>query len=384
MKQTEPNSGNRQPEQSPFSRRGFFTASSTFGAAVCAQAALGSAIAAPQQPGRSLISQRRTLGAGDSRMEVSALGFGCMGMNYHRGIHPGREAMIKLVRQAVERGVTLFDTAESYGPLTNEELVGEALAPLRKEVTICTKFGHEVGAPNGLNSRPDRIRRVAEDSLKRLKIETIDLFYQHRLDPNVPIEEVAGTVRDLIKEGKVRRLGLCEIGPQTIRRAHAVQPLTAIQSEYHLMWREPEEKVLPVCEELRIGFVPYSPLNRGFLGGALNEYTRFDSGNDNRDTLPRFTPAAMRANLAIVEALNRFGRSRGATSAQVATAWLLARKPWIVPIPGTTKLAHLEENLRAPDFAFTADEMREIEGAVSKINIVGDRYPPEEQGRISR
>jgi len=227
MKQTEPNSGNRQPEQSPFSRRGFLKASSTFGAAVSAQAVLGSAIAAPQQPCRSLISQRRTLGAGNSGMEVSALGFGCMGMNYHRGIHPGREAMIKLVRQAVERGVTLFDTAESYGPLINEELVGEALAPLRKEVMICTKFGHEVGAPNGLNSRPDRIRRVAEGSLKRLKIEVIDLFYQHRLDPNVPIEEVAGTVRDLIKEGKVRHFGLCEIGPATIRRAHAVQPLTA-------------------------------------------------------------------------------------------------------------------------------------------------------------
>lgn len=384
MKRTEPNSGNSQPEQSPFSRRGFFKASSTFGAAVSAQAVLGNAFAAPQQPGRTLISQRRTLGAGNSGMEVSALGFGCMGMNYHRGIHPGREAMIKLVRQAVERGVTLFDTAEAYGPLINEELVGEALAPLRKEVMISTKFGHEVGAANGLNSRPDRIRRVAEDSLKRLKIEVIDLFYQHRLDPNVPIEDVAGTVRDLIKEGKVRRFGLCEIGPETIRRAHAVQPLTAIQSEYHLMWREPEEKVLPVCEQLRIGFVPYSPLNRGFLGGALNEYTRFDSGNDNRNILPRFTPAAMRANLAIVEVLNRFGRSRGATSAQVATAWLLARKPWIVPIPGTTKLAHLEENLRSPHFTFTADEMRELEDAVSKVNIVGDRYPAEEQSRISR
>ena len=205
---------------------------------------------------------------------------------------------------------------------------------------------------------------MAEDSLKRLRIEVIDLFYQHRLDPNVPIEEVAGTVRDLIKEGKVKRFGLCEVGPETIRRAHAVQPLTAIQSEYHLMWREPEEKVLPICEELRIGFVPYSPVNRGFLGGALNEYTRFDSGNDNRNTLPRFTPAAMRANLAIVEVLNRFGRPRGATSTQVAMAWLLAKKPWIVPIPGTTKLAHLDENLRTADLTFTADEMREVEDAV--------------------
>ena len=384
MEQTEATFGNSQPEQSSFSRRGFFKAGSAFGAAVCAQAVLENASAAPQQPSRSLISQRRSLGAGSAVMEVSGLGFGCMGLNYHRGVHPGREAMIKLVRQAAERGVTHFDTGEAYGPLTNEELVGEALAPLRKEVLICTKFGHETGAPNGINSRPERIRQVAEGSLKRLRTDVIDLFYQHRLDPNVPIEDVAGTVRDLIKEGKVKRLGLCEVGPDTIRRAHAVQPLTAIQSEYHLMWREPEEKVLPVCEELRIGFVPYSPVNRGFLGGALNEYTRFDSGNDNRNTLPRFTPAAMRANLAIVEALNRFGRPRGATSAQVALAWLLARKPWIVPIPGTTKLAHLEENLRTPDFTFTADEIRELEDSVSKISIVGDRYPPEEQSRISR
>ena len=384
MKRAEPHSNNSHSERSPFSRRGFFKAGSTFGAAVCAQAGFSNAAAAPQLTGQALISKRRTLGAGNNRMEVSALGFGCMGMNYHRGIHPSREAMLKLVRQVVERGVTFFDTAEAYGPLTNEELVGEALAPVRKEVMICTKFGHDTGAPNNINSRPERIRRIAEDSLRRLRSEVIDLFYQHRLDPNVPIEDVAGTVGELIKEGKVKHLGLCEVGPDAIRRAHAVQPLTAIQSEYHLMWREPEEKVLPVCEELRIGFVPYSPVNRGFLGGALNEYTRFDSGNDNRNILPRFTPAAMRANLAIVEALNRFGRPRGATSAQVALAWLLAKKPWIVPIPGTTKLAHLEENLRSPDFTFTADEMRELEDSVSKISIVGDRYPPEEQSRISR
>jgi aryl-alcohol dehydrogenase-like predicted oxidoreductase len=257
---------------------------------------------------------------------------------------------------------------------------------VRNQVIISTKFGfnHESGKANGLNSRPEHIRKGAEESLKRLRIEVIDLFYQHRLDPNVPIEEVAGTVKELIKEGKVKRFGLCEVGPDTIRRAHAVLPVTAIQSEYHLMWREPEEKVLPVCENLRIGFVPYSPVNRGFLGGALNEYTRFDSGNDNRNILPRFTPAAMRANLAIVEVLNRFGRPRGATSAQVAMAWLLAKKPWIVPIPGTTKLAHLDENLRTAEFSFTADEMRELEDLVSKISIVGDRYPAEEQSRISR
>ena len=385
MKHTEARRGKNQFEGSTVSRRGLFKAGSGFGVAVCAQAILSDVAAAPpQQGGQVFISKRRTLGSGRSRMEVSALGFGCMGLNYHRGIHPDREAMIRLVRQAVERGVTLFDTAEAYGPLTNEELVGEALAPLRKQVMISTKFGHDASASNGINSRPDRIRKVAEASLKRLKIDVIDLFYQHRPDPKVPIEDVAGTVRDLIKEGKVKRLGLCEIGPDTIRRAHAVQPVTAVQSEYHLMWREPEEKVLPVCEELHIGFVPYSPVNRGFLGGSLNEYTRFDSGNDNRNVLPRFTPAAMRANLAIVEVLNRFGRPRGATSAQVAMAWLLAKKPWIVPIPGTTKLAHLEENLRTPDFSFTTDEMHELEESVAKITIVGDRYPPEEQSRISR
>jgi len=385
MKPARARSAKSQPAPNPLCRRGFFKVS-TFSAAVCAQAVLSNAAAVPQQSGQPLISKRRTLGAGDSGMEVSALGFGCMGMNYHRGIHPGREAMIKLVRQAVERGVTLFDTAETYGPFINEELVGEALAPVRNQVMISTKFGftHEGGKANGLNSRPEHIRRAAEESLKRLRIEVIDLYYQHRLDPAVPIEEVAGAVKDLIKEGKVRRFGLCEVGAETIRRAHAVQPLTAVQSEYHLMWREPEEQVLPVCQELRIGFVPYSPVNRGFLGGALNEYTRFDSGNDNRDTLPRFTPAAMRANLAIVEVLNRFGRSRGATSAQVAMAWLLARKPWIVPIPGTTKLAHLDENLRTADFSLTADEIREVESAVSKINIVGDRYPAEQQRQISR
>jgi aryl-alcohol dehydrogenase-like predicted oxidoreductase len=386
MKRTEATFGTHQSERSSFSRRGLFKASSTFGAAVCAQAVLFNAAAAPEQPGQPLISKRRTLGADSSKMEVSALGFGCMGMNYHRGIHPGRDAMIKLVRQAVDRGVTLFDTAETYGPFINEELVGAALAPVRNQVIISTKFGfnHESGKANGLNSRPEHIRKGAEESLKRLRIEVIDLFYQHRLDPNVPIEEVAGTVKELIKEGKVKRFGLCEVGPDTIRRAHAVLPVTAIQSEYHLMWREPEEKVLPVCENLRIGFVPYSPVNRGFLGGALNEYTRFDSGNDNRNILPRFTPAAMRANLAIVEVLNRFGRPRGATSAQVAMAWLLAKKPWIVPIPGTTKLAHLDENLRTAEFSFTADEMRELEDLVSKISIVGDRYPAEEQSRISR
>ena len=279
-----------------------------------------------------------------------------------------------------------FDTAETYGPFTNEELVGEGLAPFRNELVISTKFGfnYEGSAVTGLNSRPERIRWVAEESLKRLKIEVIDLFYQHRFDPNVPIEDVAGTVKDLIQEGKVRNFGLCEVGPQTIRRAHAVQPLTAIQSEYSLMWREPEKDVLPVLEELGIGFVPYSPINRGFLGGTLNEHTRFDSGNDNRNILPRFTPEAMRANMALVEALNEFGRTRGATSAQVALAWLLVRKPFMVPIPGTTKLAHLEENLRAADLTLIADDLSELEIAVSEIKIVGDRYPAEQQKQVGR
>ncbi|MEX5215774.1 MAG: aldo/keto reductase [Nitrospiraceae bacterium] len=328
-----------------------------------------------------MITQRRTLGTGAFRMEVSALGFGVMGMNYHRGPHPDREAMIKLARRTAERGVTLFDTAETYGPFTNEELASEALAPFRNEVMVTTKFGfkHEANQNVGVDSRPESIRRAVEGSLKRLKTDVIELLYQHRFDPNVPIEEVAGTVKELIQAGKVKRFGLCEVGPETIRRAHAVQPVTAIQSEYHLMWREPEKAVLPVCAELGIGFVPYSPVNRGFLGGNLNEYTRFDSGSDNRKTLPRFTPESMRANLVIVEAINRFGRTRGVTSAQVALAWLLAKQPWIVPIPGTTKLAHLEENLRAADLKLSGDEIREIEAAVSKIKIVGDRYPPEQQ-----
>jgi aryl-alcohol dehydrogenase-like predicted oxidoreductase len=390
--QQNPQDSNNQSDSALLSRRGFLRTGAALGAAMCITPALGNPVAGqapiPNQKstGSPLITQRRKLGSGKHSLEVSAIGFGCMGMNYHRGPHPDRETMIKLARRTVERGVTLFDTAETYGPFINEELVGEALAPLRNEVVISTKFGfkYEGRKVTGLNSRPERIRQVAEDSLKRLKIEIIDLFYQHRLDPNVPIEDVAGTVKELIQAGKVKHFGLCEVGPETIRRAHAVQPLTAIQSEYHLMWREPENEVLPICEELGIGFVPYSPVNRGFLGGNLNEYTRFDSGNDNRNTLPRFTPEAMRANLAIVEVLNRFGRTRGATSAQVAMAWLLAKKPWIVPIPGTTKLAHLEENLRTADLPLTAEEMSELEGAVSKIEIVGARYPAEQQNQISR
>jgi aryl-alcohol dehydrogenase-like predicted oxidoreductase len=334
----------------------------------------------------TILNKQRTLGPAEFRMEVSALGFGVMGMNYNRGHHPDRKAMIMLLHQAVDRGVTLFDTAQVYGPLINEELAGEALGPFRNKVRVTTKFGHRIVGgkyfDGELDSTPQNIRRVAEQSLKRLRVETIELFYQHRLDPAVPIEDVAGTVKDLIREGKVRRFGLCEVNSQTIRRANAVQPVTAVQSEYHLMWRGQEKEVFPALQELGIGFVPYSPLNRGFLGGGITEYTRFNSGNDNRNTLPRFTPEAIRANLAVVEVLNVFGRTRGVTAAQVALAWMMTKAPWIVPIPGTTKLAHLEENLRAADLTLTLAEMQELETAISKIEIVGERYPASQQKQI--
>ena len=330
--------------------------------------------------------QKRKLG--NSNLEVSAIGLGCMGMSYHRGPAPDRNEMIALIHKAVERGVTFFDTAQVYGPFTNEELVGEALAPFRNQVVIATKFGHDFG-PNGkqlgltgLNSRPESIKQVVEGSLERLRVETIDLFYQHRFDPNVPIEDVAGTVKDLIRQGKVKHFGLCEVSAQTIRRAHAVQPLTAVQSEYSLMWRQPEEEVLPTLEKLGIGFVPYSPLGRGYLTGALNEHTKFDSSNDNRATLPRFTAEAMKANRVLVDLLNAFGQRKGATSAQVAFAWLLAQKPWIVPIPGTTKLERLEENLRSVDLKFTPEEWRDLNHAVSKIKLQGDRYSTDQEKQV--
>jgi aryl-alcohol dehydrogenase-like predicted oxidoreductase len=323
--------------------------------------------------------QRRKLG--NSNLEVSAIGLGCMGMSYHRGPAPDRNAMIALIRKAVELGVSFFDTAQVYGPFINEELVGEALFPFRKGVIVATKFGHnfENGKSIGLNSRPERIRQAAEESLKRLKSESIDLFYQHRLDPNVPTEDVAGTVKDLIRQGKVKHFGLCEVGAQTIRRAHAVQPLTAVQSEYSLMWRQPEEEILPTLEKLGIGFVPYSPLGRGFLAGVLNEDTKFDSRNDNRATLPRFTAEAMKANRVLVDLLNELGQRKGATVSQVALAWVLSQKPWIVPIPGTTKLERLEENLRSVDLEFTPQEWRDLNHAVSKIKLQGDRYPTDQK-----
>jgi aryl-alcohol dehydrogenase-like predicted oxidoreductase len=321
--------------------------------------------------------QKRRLG--ESGLEVSALGFGCMGMNYSYGRPGDRREMLALLGAAVERGVTFFDTAEVYGPFTNEELVGEGLAPFRGEVVIATKFGFELdpnGGPQwvGLNSRPEHIRSVAEGSLERLGIETIDLFYQHRVDPAVPIEDVAGAVKDLIREGKVRHFGLSEAGVQTIRRAHAVQPVTAVQSEYSLWTRGPEAQVLPALEELGIGFVPYSPLGRGFLTGKMDENTRFERG-DFRRNLPRFAPEALKANQALVDLLRRIGAKKNATPAQIALAWLLAQKPWIVPIPGTTKLVRLEENIAAAAVELTADDRRELESAAARISLEGARYP---------
>ncbi len=316
---------------------------------------------------------------GSSNLEVSAVGLGCMGMSFGYGPAADKQEMISVLRAAVERGVTFFDTAEVYGPFTNEELVGEALAPFRGQVIIATKFGFALdpnGGPqwSGLNSRPQHIKEVAEGSLKRLKVEAIDLFYQHRVDPDVPIEDVAGAVRDLIREGKVRHFGLSEAGAQTIRRAHAVQPVTAVQSEYSLWWLSPEAEVLPALEELGIGFVPYSPLGRGFLTGKIDPSTKFDS-TDFRNTLPRFTPEARRANQALVDLLGKIGQRKNATPAQIALAWLLKQKPWIVPIPGTTKLARLEENIGAVALELTADDLREIASSASKLTVQGPRYP---------
>lgn len=380
------------------SRRSFMKTAALTGAAFCTSPVLDKINAAQKVTSQSLpptaqgkfnppvITSYRTLGTGSYAMKVSTLGFGCMGLNYHRSQHPDKKVAINLVHEAIERGINLFDTAESYGPYTNESLVGEALKGYRDKVFVTTKFGHKF--VNGKrvmseeDSKPANIRKVCEESLQRLSIETIDLFYQHRADPHTPIEDVAQTVKELIKEGKVQRFGLCEVNTDTIRRAHAIQPITAIQSEYHLMFRHVEEGILSLCEELGIGFVPYSPLNRGFLSGALNEYTLFDTANDNRAALPRFTPEAMRTNLRIVNVLYDFGRTRGITPAQVAQAWLINKKPWIVPITGTTKLSHLEENIRSTDICFTAEEMNEIETCTAAIPIMGDRYNAAEQSKV--
>jgi aryl-alcohol dehydrogenase-like predicted oxidoreductase len=324
---------------------------------------------------------------GKSNLEVSAIGLGCMGMSYGYGPAGDKQEMISVIRAAVERGVTFFDTAEVYGPFTNEELVGEALAPFRGKVAIATKFGFKLdpntGKQAGLDSRPEHIKEVAEASLKRLKTNVIDLFYQHRVDPNVPIEDVAGAVKELIQQGKVKHFGLSEAGVRTIRRAHAVQPVTALQSEYSLWWREPETEVIPALEELGIGFVPFSPLGKGFLTGKISEDTKFDK-NDFRNIVPRFTPENRKANQALVDLVGRFAQQKKATPAQIALAWLLAQKPWIVPIPGTTKLHRLEENIGAVNVELSSEDLRELETAASRIAVQGARYPEELQKMVGR
>ncbi len=321
--------------------------------------------------------KKRTLGK--SNLEVSALGLGCMGLSHAYNVIPDKREMISLVRDAFDRGITFFDTAEAYGPFTNEELVGEAIAPFRDEVVIATKFGFNYdsdGKQVGENSRPEHIRQVTEACLKRLRVDTIDLFYQHRVDPEVPIEDVAGTVKDLIREGKVKYFGLSEAGVETIRRAHAVLPVTALQSEYSFWWRKPEEEILPVVEELGIGFVPFSPLGRGFLTGKMDENTTLIK-SDFRNKLPRFSAENRKANQSVVDLLASIGKDKGASPAQIALAWLLAQKPWIVPIPGTTKLHRLEENIGSVEVELSADDLRDIDKAISKITIHGDRYPAE-------
>lgn len=385
-----------ETKKNGINRRGFVKTAAAMGATLAISPALSKAIATTNPSVYSQeISSRETkteefrlLGTGKAAMRVSALGFGLMGMNYNRSQSPDRKQCIALIHQAVERGITLFDTAIIYGPLVNEELAGEALASFKGKVAVTTKFGHEVVNGKGTgrqDSRPDTIRRYCEASLRRLRIDAIELFYQHRFDPSIPIEDVAGTIGDLIKEGKIRRWGMCEVSAQNIRKANAVQPLTAIQSEYHFMHRDVEQNgVLDVCRESGIGFVPYSPINRGFLGGCINEYTQFDVSNDNRQTLPRFTPDAIRANTHIVNVLQQFGRTRGMTSAQVALGWLLQKAPWIVPIPGTTKLSHLEENLRTLNFTCSAQEWKALEDTIAAIPVMGDRYNPEQQRQVGR
>jgi aryl-alcohol dehydrogenase-like predicted oxidoreductase len=328
--------------------------------------------------------QKRELG--NSKLEVSALGLGCMGMSFGYGPAADKEKMIALIRTAVERGITFFDTAQVYGPFINEELVGEALAPFRDQVVIATKFGFNInadGQSQGLNSRPEYIRQTTEGSLKRLRVEAIDLYYQHRVDPDVPIEDVAGTIKDLIQEGKVKHFGLSEAGVQTIRRAHAVQPVTALQSEYSLWWREPEGEIIPTLEELGIGFVPFSPLGKGFLTGKIDASTSFDS-SDFRNTVPRFDPENRKANQDLVDLVTKIAEKKQAAPAQIALAWLLAQKPWIAPIPGTTKLHRLEENMGAADIELTTDDLQEIENLASQITVHGARYSESSQRMIDR
>ncbi|MEJ7647092.1 MAG: aldo/keto reductase [Chryseolinea sp.] len=361
-------------------RRGFLKAGATMSAAFLAAPTFTASEDDVNKERPSSMSKtslkERTLGSGKWAMKFSSLGLGCMGMSYHRSFIPEKKYMITLMRKAVDLGVNLFDTAEAYGPWTNEVLVGEALQPIRKNIQICTKFGFNIqnNQLSGLNSKPEQIKKVVEASLKSLRTDYIDLLYQHRVDPNVPIEEVAGTVQQLIKEGKVKHFGLSEAGADNIRKAHSVQPITALQSEYSLMTREPEKDVIQVCEELGIGFVPYSPLSRAFLSGYINQNTKYNPQNDNRPTLPRYQPDAIKANWVMIDTLATFGNQRGLTPAQVALSWLLGQKPFIVPIPGTTKHGHLQENLAAIDFEFTADEFMQLTEDLSSIKIVGDRY----------
>ena len=375
------------------SRRGFLKTAALIGAAMAINPAIEKLQAAETAlTGRNGMTrikdgmQYRTLGSGKAAMEVSALGFGCMGMNYNRSQSPDKKECIRIIHQAVELGVTLFDTAIIYGPLRNQLLAGEDLAPYKGKVKLTTKYRHEVIDGKGTcrqDSSRGTVRRYCEESLRRLRLDSIPLFYQHRYDRNTPIEEVAETISELIKEGKVQRWGLCEVSADTIRKAHAICPLTAIQSEYHLMHRLVEENgVLDTCRELGIGFVPYSPLNRGFLGGCINEYTAFDTTNDNRHTLPRFQPEAIRANTRIVNALQQWGRTRGMTSSQVALGWLLQKAPWIVPIPGTTKESHLLENLHTLTFNIPAEDWLTLETSIASIPIVGDRYNAEQQKQV--
>lgn len=386
----------KEENNSGFSRRNFLKTTALAGAAMALPSGLNKLFAseANQQSApvgnseAAHITGHRTLGTGKAAFEVSTLGFGVMGMTYNRSQHPDKKACIRLLHEAVDRGVTLFDTAIIYGPLNNEELAGEALSEFKGKINVTTKFGHEVIDGKGTgrqNSSRATVRRYCEESLRRLKLDSLPMFYQHRADPNVSAEEVASTIAELMKEGKVQRWGMCEVSAETIRKAHAVCPLTAIQSEYHLMHRLVEENgVLDTCRKLGIGFVPYSPINRGFLGGCINEYTVFDPNNDNRQTLPRFQPEAMRANTRIVNVLQDFGRTRGMTSAQVALGWLLQKAPWIVPIPGTTKLSHLEENLRTQEFNLPAADWKELETRVAVIPVVGDRYNAEQQRQVGR
>lgn len=361
-------------ESGSSNRRDFLKASAALGTAIIAAPVL-STQAAPVSSIAVIPGKKRILGSGKNSLEVSPIGLGCMGMSYHRSFVPDKGSMVALIRRAKDLGVNFFDTAEAYGPYINEGLVGQAVQPFRKEIVLVTKFGFREGKTTlGLDSRPVNIRKAVEASLNRLNTDYIDLLYQHRVDPNVPIEDVAGTVKDLIAEGKVRHFGLSEANSATIRKAHAVQPLTALQSEYSLVTRQPENDVIKVCEELGIGFVPYSPLSRGLLSGYINERTKYIASNDNRSTLPRYQPAAIIANWPLIDILKDFGDHRGLTVAQVALAWLLAQKPFIVPIPGTTKLAHLLENMWSAEFQFTSDELKTLTTDLSKIKIVGDRY----------